>query len=288
MKKSWWQVSVDVPADMAETLAWLVADQTRAAVEVQDTETMIKSDSADLSRVLIAFGEAPDPSIPAVITGCLTVLGLGDRTIHTRAHEEEDWTEGWRAFFLPMRLSERVWVTPPWDRPAEPAEAVIVIDPGMAFGTGHHPTTRGVVQVLDTLLRDRPETTVLDVGCGSGILALAAARLGHRAVGVEIDAVALKNAEKNVALNGLADRVQLIEGSADAVDGRFDIVLANILAPTLIELAADLDARTGEHLIMAGLLAHQADGVLAAYPGFELADTVREDDWVVLHVRRRP
>ncbi|MCB9536418.1 MAG: 50S ribosomal protein L11 methyltransferase [Myxococcales bacterium] len=162
----------------------------------------------------------------------------------------------------------------------------MIIEPGMAFGTGTHETTRGVMRALDAHLPAAP-ATLLDVGCGSAILSIAAARLGHRAVGVEIDPVAVDNARHNLRLNGVEDRVELHVGSADAVEGRFPIVVANILAHILIELAPLIIERTGDVLVLSGMLHGQVDAVRAAYAGLDEVERFEEGPWTVLVLRRR-
>jgi ribosomal protein L11 methyltransferase len=215
-------------------------------------------------------------------------VGQGEAPISTREQVETNWRDGWRAFFKPLVLSTRFGVHPPWTEPLEVPHA-ISIDPGMAFGTGSHATTRGVMQALDDLLAARAPISVLDVGTGSGILAIAAAKLGHRVLGVEIDETALQNARENVEANGA--EVDLQVGSSADVEGRFDLVIANIIAPILIDIARPTMARvapTGD-LLLSGVLDWQVDDVLAAYAPFTLvARTVVEgadSPWTVLHLR---
>jgi ribosomal protein L11 methyltransferase len=162
----------------------------------------------------------------------------------------------------------------------------VVIDPGMAFGTGQHQTTRGCIRMLDTVLAAVPGAPVLDVGCGSGILSIVAARLGSTAIGVEIDVESFANARENVAVNAVEDRVRLIEGSADAVPGRFPVVVANILAVTLIEIAEQIRARADADLVLAGLMLPDVERVVAAYPDFALIDRLDDGEWAILHLRR--
>lgn len=265
---SWWQVRFAVPAEMAEAAAWLLAERLDVPVEVQGDDTMLKAGPEGWS-VVVGLPQAPPHDIEAQITGCLGQLGLPPAAVHTRRSDDESWREGWRAFFRGGPLSPRVGVHPPWEDPP-PRPVAVCIEPGMAFGTGTHETTRAVMDLLDETLGDRPPLSVLDVGTGSAILAIAAARLGHRVVGVDTDAVALENAAENVARNGVADRVKLRVGSADAVDTRYPLVVANILARILVRIAPAVMARCapGGELILSGMLTHQVDAVLEAHPGF--------------------
>ncbi len=275
-----WVLSVAAEPDLAEALAYLWTTETGLTAEVQDPQTMTRFAGA---RAVLRVEEAPDEVLP-LVRACMGRLGLGAAPIETREETDTDWQVGWRAFFKPCRLSPRVGVRPPWADPGEPIE--VIIEPGMAFGTGTHATTRAVMRCLDGLLGDRAETQILDVGCGSAVLSIAAALLGHRAIGVEIDPVALENARENRARNGVEDRVELIVGSADAVEGQYPIVVANILAHVLIDIAPAITARVGGDLILSGLLEAQEPEVLAAYPGLELVARDDEGPWRVLHLRR--
>ena len=284
---SWWQASLSVPTELAEAVAWLLAERTGIAAEVQDTGTLIEGETVEDARVLLAFAEPPPKALQAHVTDALAQLGLTDVPVFTRKHDDDSWRTGWRAFFNPRRLSQRIWVHPPWLDPPAEATIPLVIDPGLAFGTGGHATTRAVMSTLDRILADRPQTRLLDVGCGSGILSIAAALMGHRAVGIEIDATALKNARANITANGVDDRVSVLEGSADATDETFTLVVANIIAPILIEIAPQICARAAETLILSGVLADQVSSVRAAYPDFALVTAAAEGPWQALHLRRR-
>lgn len=282
----WWQLSAIVPANLGETVAWLVAEELNMATEVQDAGTLLKADDADHSRVVIHCSTAPTPPLMVALTRALNTVGQSAAPISTREHVETNWRDGWRAFFKPLILSERFGVHPPWTEPLDVLHS-ISIDPGMAFGTGSHATTRGVMQAVDGLLADRAALTVLDVGTGSGILAIAAAMLGHDVLGVEIDSTALENAAENVATNGAPVRLQV--GSAADVPGTFDLVIANIIAPILIEIAPAVMARVGDDLLLSGVLDWQVDDVLAAYAPMRLITRTvvadAESPWTVLHLQ---
>lgn len=282
---SWWQVRFAVPAEMAEAAAWLLAEQLDVPVEVQGDDTMLKAGPEGWA-VVVGLPHEPPADIEARITGCLARLGLPPATVHTRRSEDESWREGWKAFFRGGPLSARVGVHPPWEAPPERPIAVC-IEPGMAFGTGTHETTRAVMGLLDDTLGDRPPIKLLDVGTGSAILAIAAARMGHRVLGVDTDPVALENAAENIERNGVGDRIELVVGSADAVDGRYPLVVANILARILIRIAPDVMARCapGGTLILSGMLVDQVDAVRAAHPGFVEVERRVAGPWVALRVR---
>ena len=142
---SWWQIAVEVPTELADAVAWLLAQRTGHAAEVQDHTTMSRADGA---RVVVSLAAAPDDALVAAVGECLRQLGADTAPVSTRRHDDDTWREGWRAFFQPAVLSERIGVHPPW-APAPDVAAPVEIDPGLAFGTGSHATTRGVARALD-------------------------------------------------------------------------------------------------------------------------------------------
>jgi ribosomal protein L11 methyltransferase len=186
-----------------------------------------------------------------------------------------------QAQFAPIRISARLWIVPSWHAAPDPDALNIRLDPGLAFGTGSHPTTRLCLRWLDQLVR--PASSVLDYGCGSGILAIAALKLGARAaVGVDVDPAAVAAARENAARNEVAAR---FVSSEVALAHPADLVVANILANPLIVLAPVLAAhcRPGGRIALAGILAPQADAVSAAYAQwFAMAHFAADDGWVCL------
>ena len=233
----WWKLRFEAPEPLAESAAWMIAEALDHPVEVRDANTM--SASAAQTEVVVAFGEPPDDTIDTQIRQALAPLGLSDVRIETTASDDESWRDGWRAFFRGQQLSKRLWVGPPWETPPSDG-ASIVIEPGQAFGTGTHETTRGCLKVLEKILSGLEPQLIMDVGCGSGVLSIAAAKLGHRADGVDIDADALRNAAENVELNGVKASVRLHVGTARDVSDTYGIVVANILATILMQEAESI------------------------------------------------
>ncbi|MBI3079658.1 MAG: 50S ribosomal protein L11 methyltransferase [Deltaproteobacteria bacterium] len=206
--------------------------------------------------------------------------------IHLGEVKEEAWADVCRLHFRATRISPRLVIAPSWD-PVSPVsgQVVITLDPGLAFGTGAHPTTRFCLQVLDRLA---PEgKAVLDVGTGSGILAIAAARLGARqVVALDNDPQAISVAAENLAANGVAPRVALHTGGLESVGGPYDLILANLSAPDLLKLRPDFLRRLvpGGTLVLAGLTLADATEVRVAYQsaGLGLLAESSEDGWVGL------
>ena len=200
------------------------------------------------------------------------------------ALEERDWVRAWMDHFHPMRFGQRLWVCPTGQTPPDPQAVNIRLDPGLAFGTGTHPTTALCLEWLDGA--DLTGKTVLDYGCGSGILAIAAAKLGARRVwAVDIDPQALLASDDNAAENEVEDRIELASPAELAMDLQVDVLLANILAGVLVRLAPELGRRVqpGGRLALSGILEAHADAVQAAFSrDFTFDLRQRHEDWVLL------
>jgi ribosomal protein L11 methyltransferase len=199
---------------------------------------------------------------------------------------DTDWVRATQDQFAPIRVSRRLWIVPSWHAAPDPDALNLRLDPGLAFGTGSHPTTRLCLRWLEA--RVRPGAAVLDYGCGSGILAIAALMLGARAAtGVDVDPAALEAARANAARNAVPAR---FVGTDVPLPADADLVVANILANPLIVLAPALPAhcRPGGRIALAGILAPQAPAVVAAYAEWcALAPFGAEDGWVCLEGVRR-
>lgn len=249
----------------------------------------------------------PPPAEPAV-TGYLAIDGRLDRrcgelkaaltglaarlpltyTVHCRRMDEEDWAESWKDFFFPEQITPTMVVKPTWrDHTPEPGQLVIEIDPGMAFGTGTHPTTALCIELLERSVR--PGQAILDVGTGSGILLIAAAKLGAAELtGVDMDPVAVAVAEANLRLNGIPEhQFELSCGNlTETVDGLFDGVVANILADVIIDLLDHLPPllKPGGWLIVSGIIQAYRDRVVRKMTacGFRVEEVLERGDWVAL------
>jgi len=225
--------------------------------------------------------------------GALRPAGGWEYRIAYDALDEEDWAESWKAHFHPVRIDERIVVKPTWeDFAAGPEELVIEIDPGMAFGTGTHPTTALCIRMIHRWMA--PGIRFLDIGTGSGILMIAAAKLGAAELtGVDSDPVAVSVAGENLRLNGMApDRFALVTGNlVDAITGNYDLISANILSETIRELVPHIGPRLvdGGIFIASGIITEKAPMVLDTLRqyGFEILETAMEDDWVAI-VAKKP
>jgi ribosomal protein L11 methyltransferase len=235
-------------------------------------------------RVTALF--AADADAGAAIAAAAAAAGLAEPPPFERyAVAEQDWVRLTQAQFPPQRVSERLWIIPTWHEPPDPGAVNIRLDPGLAFGTGGHPTTQLCLRWLDAVVRGGEH--VIDYGCGSGILAVAAMRLGAgRALGLDIDPQAVRASRANAELNGVAAEFRLADR---AINVAADIVVANILANPLKVLAPAIAPllAPGGRLALAGILAPQADDVARAYHRWlELTVWAEQDGWVLLAGRR--
>jgi ribosomal protein L11 methyltransferase len=237
-------------------------------------------------RLRALFAQSANPELAAATLA--VVLGLPPAAIEIERLEDRVWEREWLKDFRPMRFGRRLWVAPAGQRPDGPAPVIVELDPGLAFGTGTHATTALCLEWLDGNVRGGER--ILDYGCGSGILAIAALKLGAAcAVACDIDPQALTATRANAARNGLAGSIEIAPSPGEVV-GRFGIVLANILAGPLVELASRLGALTdpGGAIVLAGLLEPQSGEVAGAYrPWFDIAPAAERDGWALLAGRRR-
>jgi ribosomal protein L11 methyltransferase len=208
--------------------------------------------------------------------------------------DEQDWADAWKVHYHPVRIGRRILIRPLWiEMELAPDDVEIALDPGMAFGTGTHPTTQLCLEALEDAIK--PGVNVLDLGCGSGILAIGAAKLGAAHVlGLDIDPLAVEIAQENIARNGVSDKITVQEGSLESVitsARRFDVIVVNILARIIIAMCDQHlgdTVRPGGHAIFSGIIVDQADDVETALRKTGLTPYQRrqQGDWVVIEARR--
>jgi ribosomal protein L11 methyltransferase len=239
--------------------------------------------------------KAADRAVATVTDALGHLQAFGLRPIgelQTRLVDETDWAEEWKEHFHVLRLGRRLVIKPSWRRHHRSDDEVVIdLDPGMAFGTGLHPTTRLCLEVLEARADRGPLGRALDVGCGSGILAIAAVKLGAtRVLGVDIDPIAIEATLANARHNRTGRRVRAHEGSLPSDEGPFDLVLANLIAGLLVELAANLadELVPGGTLIASGIFIDREPDVRAALEaaGLDIVGRRDETDWVALEAVR--
>ena len=274
----WLAATLEVDAACAEALSEALLEAGASAVTEDDVD-------AARRRLQVLLGIDADAA--ALVGRAARMAGLAEAPAVTLARvEDEDWVRRSQSQFEPLQVGSRLWVGPTWCAPPQGVPALVRLDPGLAFGTGSHPTTALVLRFLERTLRGGER--VLDYGCGSGILAIAAAKLGASHVdAVDVDPDAVRTAAGNAAANGVDMRSARPEELAPA---EYDVVVSNILAQPLIVLAPLLAARTrrGGRLALSGVLASQAPEVRAAYePFFDIGAPAEEQGWVLLEGSRR-
>jgi ribosomal protein L11 methyltransferase len=288
-----------LPAEFLDAWSDAMLEAGAVSVSIEDADSGTAGESprygepgftpVDISwnsnRVSVLVDSAIDAQ-ELVAAAAQAVSCPAPRILSTRLVEEQDWVELTQAQFAPVQVG-RIWVVPTWHEPPDPKACVLRLDPGAAFGTGTHPTTRLCMAWIDANLR--PGQSVLDYGCGSGILSICAALLGAgNVVGVDIDEQAVTTARSNAQRNGARADYTTPDLLAADVTRQFDLVVANILANPIALLAPALVRRVGRggSIVLSGILDRQADEVIEAYrvadPNLHLRVHGREDSWVAI------
>lgn len=299
----WLELSVTVDVEAVEAVSEIfgrVAEGTAVHPTVlirdPDDELAVREDPAAPYVVTAHVDDGPSAArqVEATERALWHLQAFGLRPVgalRVTPVDDADWTDAWKAHYVAQRVG-RIVIVPSWlDEPVGDEEVSITLDPGMAFGTGLHPTTRGCLSLLQEL-SPLPER-VLDVGCGSGILSLAALRLGaDRAVGLDTDPLAIDATLANADRNGLRRRVEASVGTlSGAPEQRFPLIVANLVAAVLVELAPRLAAHLapGGTLLASGIIEPRADAVVAAMADARLHVVGRREDgdWVSLRLERR-
>lgn len=299
---SWTEIVIEIAREHAEALSEALMDVGALSVSVEDADEgtdaerplfgepgMEPTEAAwDHSRVVALTDEADDQAV--IVAAAAGQAGLAKLPkFTTRKVEEQDWVRLTQSQFAPIHIGKNIWVVPSWHEAPDPDALILELDPGLAFGTGSHPTTRLCMEWLEA--HPAPGNTVLDYGCGSGILAMVAKKVGAgEVVGVDIDPQAIESAADNAQRNHCEIEYFLPDTFAQSAhaEQKFDIVVANILSSPLKLMAPMLSGRVapGGALILSGVLARQAEEVAAAYaPFIKLGVWAEQDGWVALHGR---
>jgi ribosomal protein L11 methyltransferase len=300
---SWTEVIIEIAREHAEALSDALMEAGALSVSVEDADEgtdqekplfgepgMEPTEAAwDHSRV-VALTDV-DADQQAIIAEAAAAIGLAQApAFTTRDVADADWVRLTQSQFEPIHIGTNIWVVPSWHEAPDPNGLILELDPGLAFGTGSHPTTRLCMEWLEA--HPKPGKSVLDYGCGSGILAMVAKKMGAGDVaGVDIDPQAIESARLNAERNACEITFYVPDELAAAANerhasGKFDIVVANILSSPLKLMAPMLSGRVapGGSLVLSGVLARQAEEVAAAYaPFIKLGVWAEQDGWVALH-----
>jgi len=291
----WIQLKLNATATTAETLGELLDASGAQAVTFMDAkDTPVFEPLPGETRLwgdtdVLALYDAEMDLAPIVELIRAQQLLPVDFAYKIEQIEDKDWEREWMDNFHPMRFGHRLWVCPSWREIPEPDAVNVLLDPGLAFGTGTHPTTALCMEWLDS--QPLSGKTVIDFGCGSGILAIAALKLGaERAIGIDIDPQALQASRDNAQRNDVADRLALYLPEDQPADLQADVLIANILAGPLRELAPSIRSlvRSGGQLALSGILAPQAEALQQLYGQWFAMDPVAErEEWARLSGRKR-
>ena len=303
MEKQWLEVSCAVPAPLVDPLAEFLIEKTESGVSIEnlsvDTFSVENIEDAPVKTIKAYFpADTPPETIRSSVTAFISASFPDESTVPISISliGEEDWANNWKQYFKPARIGSGLVIKPTWESyDARPSDIVIEVDPGQAFGTGTHATTRLCLEALEKIYKKLPPLpdasptpeTVLDVGTGSGVLSIAAAKLGAtRICAIDIDPEAVTVAGENLSLNGISADVTVATTMLADVSGSYDIVVANIIAEELVNLAPDLVTRLAPRgiLVLSGILAEREPFVINGFAKFPLSlvDISRREEWSCL------
>ncbi len=289
----WIQIRINATEKTANKVSNMLSGRGAQAVTYMDAEDKPVFEPLPGETLLwddtVVVGLFDAETDPAPIIDFLKKFYRKDLVYKVEQLEDKDWVREWMDSFHPMRFGNRLWICPSWRDVPDPTAVNVMLDPGLAFGTGTHPTTALCLEWLDG--QDLTGKTVIDFGCGSGILALAALKLGAKEViGIDIDPQALQASRDNAERNGVADRLSVYLPQDQPAGLTADVVVANILAGPLKELSPIISGlvRPGGRLALSGILETQAEGLNQVYDQwFDMAEPVFREEWARLNGSKR-
>lgn len=308
--KKWTEISVLTTQEAIEPVANILHEAGASGVVIEDSQDLTKTDWQKHIGDIYEYNLNPDdyPEEGVIIKAYLPVnsflgetveeiktelnnllmhdINLGRGTVTLTEVQEEDWAHAWKKYYKPVKISETITITPTWEdyTPASPNEKIIELDPGMAFGTGTHPTTILCIQAMEDYLPKG--SNVIDVGTGSGVLSIAAMKLGaERVLALDIDDLAVKVARENTKVNGVSADVTVKQNNLlDHIEEEVDVIVSNILAEVIIRFVDDAYklVKSGGYFITSGIISKKKDEVKEALTsqGFTVVETLLMEDWV--------
>ncbi|CAJ1003250.1 50S ribosomal protein L11 methyltransferase [Brevibacillus aydinogluensis] len=311
----WSEISIHTTAEAVEAVSNLLYEMGANGVVIEDPEVLHRDWDTPFGEIYqLSPDDFPDEGVfvkaylPMDSSQLVDVLDelkeqlshltdygldIGKGTIAVNDVHEDEWAHAWKKYYKPVNVSERMTIKPVWEEyePKRPDEIIIEMDPGMAFGTGTHPTTILCLRALEKYLQ--PGDRVYDVGTGTAILSIAAVKLGaDHVLAMDLDEVAVRSAEANIELNGVHERITVRQNNLlDGVDEQVDLVVANILAEVIVRFTDDVYRvlKPGGVFIASGIIAAREADVKAAMEasGLELVETIFIDDWVAIVAKKR-
>lgn len=309
----WTELSVLTTNEAIEPVSNILHEAGASGVVIEDSKELTK-ERIDQFGEIYALNPADFPKNGVIVKAYLSAssfvaetieeiklaienlknfnINVGENVLTFAEVDEQDWANAWKAYYHPVKISERFTIVPTWEdyTPVNTDELIIELDPGMAFGTGTHPTTVMCLQALEKVVKEG--NTVIDVGTGSGVLSIGAAMLGAQSVhALDLDEVAVTAARENVELNKVAERVEVVHGNLlDTVKEPADVVVANILAEIIVTFTDDAFSivKPGGYYVTSGIIGAKKDFVRDALiaSGFEVEEVLLMEDWVAIIARR--
>lgn len=308
---NWVEVSVHTSQGAVEPVSNILHEAGASGVVIQDPNDLVKSWDTTLGKVYeLNPDDYPDDGV--IVKGYLSeanahedaIAQIKNSVTQLEAYgfdiepndvtltdvQEEDWATSWKQYYKPVHVSDQMTIVPTWETyESRDDEVIIELDPGMAFGTGTHPTTLMCLQALERTIQ--PGTSMIDVGTGSGVLSIAAAKLGAYPIeAYDLDGVAVESARQNIALNGASDSITVAQNNLlDGVEAQADIVVGNLLAEIILAFVDQVPRvlKPGGLFISSGIIEGKKDEVEEALiaAGFTIEETLQMDDWVVIMAR---
>lgn len=305
-REQWIEVRVTAPAELSDAISSFITDQGSHGIIQEETvvdafDDLEEGETKGEIKAYFPFEEGVSKKLNSLerYLKSLSELfpGLDAPVMTAETIADPGWEEQWKKYFKPLRISRDIVIKPTWERYAPAGRDIVIdIDPGMAFGTGQHPSTRMCINAMEGLLpKDRSfeKWSVLDVGTGTGILAITAAKLGaHQVVAVDLDLKAVEIAEKNADINRVRDRIEILNQDVTTFHGRFNLIVANLTAPTLLPIRSHLFGmlEPGGYLILSGIIEKDVPLVEETFllqEGLSSHQILKEKEWVCFVFKKR-
>lgn len=310
---NWLEISIHTSNEAVEAIANILHESGASGVVIEDPAELTKERENRFGEI-VELNPADFPEEGVIIKAYLPVnsfigetvaslkqeitdlvnfgIDIGKNNVTTTEVKEEDWATAWKQYYHPVKISDRFTIVPTWEnyKRITSEELIIELDPGMAFGTGTHPTTVMCIQALERTVRE--DDTVVDVGTGSGVLSIASALVGaHKVIALDLDEVAVDSAKENVQINQVNHIVDVRQGDLlHGIKGKADVVVANILADVIVGFTDDAATvvKQGGYFITSGIIQQKKFEVKDALEsaGFEIVETLVMEDWIAFIARR--
>ncbi|KAA9026359.1 50S ribosomal protein L11 methyltransferase [Niallia endozanthoxylica] len=310
----WSEISIHTTNEAIEPISNILHEAGASGVVIEDPVELVKEredrfgeiyqlnpkDYPEEGVIIKAYlpinsflGETVDEIKEAINNLIIHNIDIGKNSVSLTEVHEEEWATAWKKYYHPVKISQRFTIVPTWEEytPVNSDELIIELDPGMAFGTGTHPTTVMSIQALERTVKKGD--TVIDVGTGSGVLSIAAAMLGaNKVTALDLDEVAVQSARLNLKLNKVHESVEVLQNNLlEGIDTKADVVVANILAEVILRFTEDAAncVKQGGYFITAGIIKQKKDQVRDSIEaaGFEIEETLNMEDWVAFIAKRK-